>query len=58
MPTILDKKITDNDKISFVMSFVEESEQTRKEYEDIWLETLQNYLVNPFGEGSSPFNNR
>jgi hypothetical protein len=53
MPTILDKRINDNDKISFVMSFTEESEQMRKEFEDIWLETLQNYLVNPFGEGSS-----
>ena len=53
MPTILDKRITDHDKISFVMSFVNESQDMRKEFEDIWLETLQNYLVNPFGEGSA-----
>ena len=53
MPTILDKRVTDPEKISFVMSFTEESEDMRKEFEDIWLETLQNYLVNPFGEGSA-----
>lgn len=40
------------DEARAVMSFVDDSSRAREEYEPIWQETLQNYLVRPYSEAS------
>lgn len=39
------------DEARFVMSFIDESSKGRQEFEPIWEEAIQNYIVQPYGLG-------
>jgi hypothetical protein len=50
MPADATRVASAEDEARFVLSFVEHSGNARSHYEEIWQETLQNYLVRPLGQ--------
>lgn len=44
---------TPESEARFVAEFIDHASKAREEYERIWVETLQNYLVRPYTDGAS-----